>query len=358
MASSLLSLSQSLIPTQAQNMPTMNSSLFNAAATRKSEELTIPAAAEGKWDARFLGPVPHDASYYGKCMLGGILSCGLTHTIITPLDVIKCNSQVNPAKYPNLIKGGQTIIAEEGALGLLKGWGPTAIGYSMQGFGKFGFYEIFKDLYANIAGEENSVKYRRVIWLAASASAEFIADVFLCPSEMTKVKVQTSVPGSFPTGTFASYAAMNAAKSETGFPFRSLSPLWSRQIPYTMAKFYFYQEVVEMFYTHVFTAPKETYGKGTQLGVAFGSGYIAGVICAIVSHPADSLVSLAGKPENKGKAFGDIIKETGWAKLATAGLGTRIIMIGTLTGLQWWIYDAFKTALGMGTTGGKVEAKK
>jgi len=28
-------------------------------------------------------------------------------------------------------------------------------------------------------------------------------------------------------------------------------------------------------------------------------------------------------------------------------------MIGTLTGLQWWIYDTFKSALGMGTTGGK-----
>jgi len=39
--------------------------------------------------------------------------------------------------------------------------------------------------------------------------------------------------------------------------------------------------------------------------------------------------------------------------LLTRGLGTRIIMIGTLTGLQWWIYDSFKTAMGMGTTGGK-----
>jgi solute carrier family 25 phosphate transporter 3 len=33
-------------------------------------------------------------------------------------------------------------------------------------------------------------------------------------------------------------------------------------------------------------------------------------------------------------------------------------MIGTLTGLQWWIYDSFKTALGMGTTGGGAAAKK
>ena len=33
------------------------------------------------------------------------------------------------------------------------------------------------------------------------------------------------------------------------------------------------------------------------------SGYLSGVICAVVSHPADSLVSLMGKAENKGKGF-------------------------------------------------------
>jgi len=67
----------------------------------------------------------------------------------------------------------------------------------------------------------------------------------------------------------------------------------------------------------VFTNPKNTYSKGTQLGVTFASGYTAGVICAIVSHPADSLVSLLGKPANKGKSLGQIINETGFAKLAT-----------------------------------------
>lgn len=43
---------------------------------------------------RYLGPVPHDTSYYAKCMLGGILACGITHAGITPLDVAKCNMQV------------------------------------------------------------------------------------------------------------------------------------------------------------------------------------------------------------------------------------------------------------------------
>merc|ERR1712146_760874 len=119
---------------------------------------------------------------------------------------------------------------------------------------------------------------------------------------------------------------------------------WSRQIPYTMAKFYFFEKVVELFYAHVFTRPRETYSKGEQLGVTFLSGYTAGVICAIVSHPADTLVSLLGKSENKGKGFGQIASEFGYANLAK-GLTTRILMIGTLTGLQWWIYDTFKTVL-------------
>lgn len=38
--------------------------------------------------------IPHDLSYYFKCMIGGVLSCGITHTVICPLDIIKCRKQV------------------------------------------------------------------------------------------------------------------------------------------------------------------------------------------------------------------------------------------------------------------------
>jgi solute carrier family 25 (mitochondrial phosphate transporter), member 3 len=102
-----------------------------------------------------------------------------------------------------------------------------------------------------------------------------------------------------------------------------------------MAKFFFFEQIVQLFYTHVFTEEKSTYGKGTQLGVTFASGYLAGVVCAIVSHPADSLVSQLGKAENKGKSLGTIASEVGFVSLATKGLGTRVIMIGTLTGLSF-----------------------
>lgn len=296
--------------------------------------------------------MPHTQSYYAKCMLGGILSCGLTHTAVTPLDVVKCKMQVYPEKYKGLANGLCTVIKEEGARGLRVGWTPTFFGYSLQGLFKFGLYEYFKDTYGNLLGEEFTAKNKGLVWLSASASAEFCADIALCPMEMVKVKMQTSPPGTWPTTFSPALKQMNMQRKETKFPFGSLVPLWSRQIPYTMAKFYFFEKVVQMFYDKVFTQPKDSYSKTTQLGVTFASGYLAGVICAVVSHPADTLVSVMSKAGNKGKSFGTMINEMGYVNLFTKGLGTRVLMIGTLTGLQWWIYDSFKTAMGMGTTGG------
>ena len=99
-----------------------------------------------------------------------------------------------------------------------------------------------------------------------------------------------------------------------------------------MAKFFCFEKIVQYFYTNVLTEPKDSYSKPTQLGVTFASGYLSGVVCAVVSHPADSLVSQLGKPQNKGKSLGAIVGEVGFGTLATKGLGTRVVMIGTLTG--------------------------
>jgi len=95
--------------------------------------------------------------------------------------------QVDPGKYKGLVGSIKTILAEEGAAGIWRGWLPTLLGYSAQGCFKFGLYEIFKDFYSNLAGEENSYTYRGFIYLIGSASAEFFADIALCPFEMVKV---------------------------------------------------------------------------------------------------------------------------------------------------------------------------
>ena len=35
------------------------------------------------------------AKYYALCGFGGILSCGITHTAVVPLDLVKCRIQVD-----------------------------------------------------------------------------------------------------------------------------------------------------------------------------------------------------------------------------------------------------------------------
>lgn len=82
----------------------------------------------------------------------------------------------------------------------------------------------------NMAGEELSNQYKPAIWLAGSASAEVFADIALCPLEMTKVKIQTSPNGTFPTAFGAALSEMSKNKIETRYPFGSLVPLWSRQV--------------------------------------------------------------------------------------------------------------------------------
>lgn len=269
------------------------------------------------WNSRYSLPdgtpraVPHDFSYYSKCFVAGVLSCGLTHAGVTPLDVVKCNMQINPGKFNGLIQGLRTIAAEEGASLLFKGFTPTLLGYSAQGFFKFGLNEFFKDFYANLLGQEGTQKNVKLMWACASGTAEFFADIALCPFEMIKVRVQTSEPGTFPTDFKAAYETMNANRGEYGFPFGSLTPLWGRQIPYTIMKFVGFEAVVQFFYENIFTAPRSTYSKGFQLGVTFASGYIAGVMCALISQPADNLVSQKGKASNKGRGFGEIAKEVG-----------------------------------------------
>lgn len=73
--------------------------------------------------------------------------------------------------------------------------------------------------------------------------------------------------------------------------YKGLVPLWGRQIPYTMMKFACFEKTVELLYKYVVPKPREQCSKGEQLVVTFAAGYIAGVFCAIVSHPADTVVS-------------------------------------------------------------------
>ncbi|XAR67852.1 hypothetical protein NMG60_11002779 [Bertholletia excelsa] len=316
-------------------------STWTSSSSSSKKAFLIPAPSEpGK--IRMFSP-----SYYTACAAGGILSCGLTHMAVTPLDLVKCNMQIDPAKYKSVSSGFGVLLKEQGIKGFFRGWVPTLFGYSVQGACKFGFYEFFKKYYSDIAGPEYAAKYKTLIYLAGSASAEVIADVGLCPFEAVKVRVQTQ-PG-FAKGLSDGFPKFVKSEGAPGL-FKGLVPLWGRQIPYTMMKFASFENIVEMLYKYAIPTPKDRCSKTLQLGVSFAGGYVAGVFCAVVSHPADNLVSFLNNA--KGATVGDAVKRMGLWGLFTRGLPLRIIMVGTLTGAQWGIYDAFKVFVGLPTTGG------
>lgn len=101
-------------------------------------------------------------------------------------------------------------------------------------------------------------------------------------------------------------------------------------------KFASFETIVEAIYGQM-PKSKSEYGKGVQTGVSFAGGYLAGILCAIVSHPADVMVSKLNANRQPGEAFGGamsrIYKDIGFGGLWN-GLVLRIFMIGTLTSLR------------------------
>ncbi|KAK6128266.1 hypothetical protein DH2020_037993 [Rehmannia glutinosa] len=328
---------QSLIPSFLYSTSFTSKTLALDKMTGNSNPSFTPSPSALAPNQSFVIPAPsepgkiemYSPQFYAACTVGGILSCGLTHMAVTPLDLVKCNMQIDPAKYKSISSGFGVLLKEQGVKGFFRGWVPTLLGYSAQGACKFGFYEFFKKYYSDLAGPENASKYKTLIYLAGSASAEVIADIALCPLEAVKVRVQTQ-PG-FARG--LSDGLPKFVRSED-----------------TMMKFASFETIVELIYKHAIPTPKNDCSKPLQLGVSFAGGYVAGVLCAVVSHPADNLVSFLNNA--KGATVGDAIKKLGWLGLFTRGLPLRIVMIGTLTGAQWGIYDAFKVFVGLPTTGG------
>merc|ERR1711959_764832 len=125
--------------------------------------------------------------YFLNGALAGGLCCSITHGGMCPVDVVKTRIQLDPVTYNT-------------------GLGPTAVGYFIQGWFKFGGFEFFKINFAQSLGDQKSWDNRNYIYLGASACAEFIADIFLCPLEAARIR-QVSDPD-FAKGTVAAVSKL------------------------------------------------------------------------------------------------------------------------------------------------------
>jgi hypothetical protein len=114
-----------------------------------------------------------------------------------------------------------------------------------------------------------------------------------------------------------------------------------------MAKFVVFEKVSESIFR---SFPKKDLTDGAQTAVNLGSGLIAGFAAAIVSQPADTMLSKINKTkglpgEGTTSRLIKIARELG-LRGSYSGIGARLFMVGTLTAGQFAIYGDLKKALG------------
>jgi len=289
----------------------------------------------------------YNANYYLNGAFCGGLCCSITHGAMCPVDVAKTRIQQNPAKYTSGLVGTmRQVVAEEGRGALATGLGPTVAGYFVQGWIKFGGFEFFKIQFAQMLGDKKAWDNRNAIYLGASGCAEFIADIFLCPLEAARIRQVSDKE--FAKGTIEAVTKLIRTEGIAGW-YSGFVPILFKQIPYTMAKFAVQGIAAEQIYSQL--PDRKTLGSKSKMAVSLASGTIAGVAAAIISHPADTLLSKINQKGAGGEGsmltrLMRLASEIGFVKLCTTGLGARCVMIGTLTAGQFLIFDSMMPILG------------
>ncbi|KAI2466092.1 mitochondrial phosphate carrier protein [Annulohypoxylon bovei var. microspora] len=296
-----------------------------------------------------------NVSEVARYAFSGAICCSFTHALLTPVDVVKTRVQLEPAVYNRGLAGGmRQIIANDSAAALLTGFGPTVTGYFLQGAFKFGGYEFFKRRTNDWLGPEKAAANRTAVYLASSAAAEFLGDILLCPFEAARIRL-VSQP-SFAPNMLSAMGRMTRYEGMAGL-YSGFTPIVLKQVPYTMATFVVYEKALEVAHSWI---NKETASNMALSGVNLGCGLIAGMAAAIVSQPADTVLSKInkekGRPgEGTARRIFNIIGQLG-LRGSYAGIGPRLVMVGGMTAVQFGIYGHIQRALG--ATSSVAEIKK
>lgn len=282
-----------------------------------------------------------DFGLFAAC---GAVGCTSTHLTVIPLDVVKTRLQTDPGRYAGLAEGVTTIAKEEGWPMLMKGMGPTLAGYFWYGITVYPGYELFKRLFIGMVGPLNAALFRVPLVLAAGASATCFACIGVCPAEAVRIR-QVADPevGDMP-------AAIKQIVGESGWGtlYDGLPSILFRQISFGMMKFLVFDFFTDFAYSLLPYLADQT---STRLSVSLTSGLVAGVCAAIVSQPADTVLSTMNRDPGRSSipsTVATIIEERGVGGLFL-GLPSRIVWSGAIISGQFLLYDVCKTALHVST---------
>jgi solute carrier family 25 (mitochondrial phosphate transporter), member 3 len=236
------------------------------------------------------------------------------------------------------------IVQEEGTSALLKGLGPTIVGYGIEGAAKFGLYENLKPSMLRILHLDNPA----IAYLIASVIAGAVASIVLCPLERTRIRL-VSDPD-FATNLFTGIPLLVKESGIRGL-FSGFPAMLSKQVPYTIGKQVSFDEASKYLYS-VLATPNNPL---TALEVSFVSAFSASIAACLLSQPGD--VILTAKCKERGSTsveFFDVIEaiyDRRGIQGFYSGLTARILQVGAIITSQLILYDNVKQGLGLPATG-------
>ena len=296
-----------------------------------------------------------------RYFLAGGLCASISHGITTPLDVIKTKMQAAPERFQSgMLAAARSIVAVEGAGFLLQGLEPTLVGYGIEGAIKFGLYEAFKALLADV--EWLSAFAAK---LAASVVAGAFAAVLLCPMEEARIKMVGDA--SWKKENLISAMTRQIVEGGLLSSFKGLPAMLLKQIPYTMGKQVSFDVLAAFFYAQAQRQARFTLAE-LKWTISLVSAFLASIAACISSQPGDMLLTEtysgsghghghgpAAAPEAvAGRGVGQIARDI-YARHGLGGfflgLQARLSHVASIITSQLVINDLVKTALGLPATG-------
>ena len=296
-------------------------------------------------------------STYGLFALAGGCGCALTHLAVVPLDVVKTRLQTRPGQYAGFRDALTTIRREEGVHMLFQGAQATGLGYFAYGVSVYPGYELAKRSLFAFAGPTATLEWRVPLVLLAGALATVVTCFLITPFEAVRVRM-VECPGYAPD--LAAALRRYASEGSVLSLYDGFIPLLVRQVLFGMVKFLIFDTCADV----ILTALPRSVADGQPalaLGVSLLSGAIAGVGAAVVSQPADVVLSKVtqgdGSKTTVGQlpghvnqiallqqAAGSIVRKYGVPGLYL-GLPSRCLWSGAIIAGQFFLYDVFKGAL-------------
>lgn len=278
--------------------------------------------------------------------LSGAVCASGVHLALTPLDVVKTKVQTNPERYPNVPVSFGRVYNDEGPLTFFSGWLPTFLGNFISGGALYLLTEVIRKYLTEAAGPM-ATTYEVPIILAAAATASAFGAALICPFEAVRIR-GVAKPDYAPN----SVAVLQRMIREDGwFSLVNTIPVFLvKNVPYAMTKFTIFDLSTERLFEAIPAAQEEL---RLSLLISLIGGILGGTAAAVISNPADALISELKKNKTTDTSPVDVARDM-WERgdngpsLFLKGLGLRMVFYSLVASLQFCVYDFVRFSLGIG----------